>query len=289
MGKKCHVMHLKFGLLAALAALARASLLVDYTGGEDTDLLGSCQLEGQNLGDSIKCPGNSSISIQPGKDPGEKQALVYHRDSHFRRAEVKAGSEEMWKAETEYYVGYDFMITNQRKSLVLFQWKRDDKAVEPQDNIPFHLEFLNDQLNLQVTTPGESGSDRNTVAKAKFSSNEEHRIALTFDTKMNGGDVVSQGNRLAWWLDGKKIFDQAEYSLWSTKTGTHPKFGIYRGEAAVSVPTSTLPGAHILTPSSGEGADDEAAYTFDSYVYRVQVSDAGFDEIGDSSGVTGAS
>ena len=48
---------------------------------------------------------------------------------------------------------------------------------------------------------------------------------------MNGATgPVSQDNRLAFWLDGRKEFDQSEYSLWSTATATYPKFGLYRGE-----------------------------------------------------------
>ena len=206
----------------SLAALANASLLVDYTGGEPYSTLGSCQLEGQNLGDTFPCSaGNSSASVQPGKDPKGQAALVYHRDAHFRRAEVEAGTKSTWAAEKEYYTGYNFMITNNRSTLVIFQWKRDDKTVAPQDNIPFHLEFSSTALQLAVTTPGSDGSNRTTLATVPVSTNEQHHIALAWDTKMNGGDTVSQNNRLAFWLDGQNVFDKAEYSLWSDKTSTY--------------------------------------------------------------------
>ena len=66
-----------FYAMPFVSALASASLLVDYKGGEETSILGSCQLEGQNLDDHIQCPGNSSISIKPGQDPSGKPALVY--------------------------------------------------------------------------------------------------------------------------------------------------------------------------------------------------------------------
>lgn len=219
-----------FYLLPFLSALSNASLVVDYTGGEDVSVLGSCQLEGQNLDDHISCPGNSSIYIKPGQDPNGKAALVYHRDAHFRRAEVEAGKQSMWEAEKTYYAGYNLMITNNRTSLVLFQWKRADKSVAPADNIPFHLEFSDSNLELGVTTPGGSGSDRTSIGKIPFSTNEPHHIALAWDTKMNGGNTVSQNNRLAFWLDGNKVFDGSRYSLWSSKTATYPKFGLYRGE-----------------------------------------------------------
>ena len=213
-----------------LAALSNASLLIDYHGGDDTSVLGSCQLEGQNLNDHIKCPGNSSISIKPGQDPSGRACLAYHRNEHFRRAEVEAGEQSMWEAEKTYYAGYNFKITNNGNGLVLFQWKRADKAVAPADNIPFHLEFEDGNLNLGVTTPGGSGSNRQNVAKVPVSANQEHHIALAWDTKMNGGSTVSQKNRIAFWLDGKQVHDEASYSTWSSKTATYPKFGLYRGE-----------------------------------------------------------
>ena len=122
------------------------------------------------------------------------------------------------------------MISNNRSSLAIFQWKRDDKQVDPEDNIPFHLEFSDSGLTLDVTTPGGDGSNRKQLVEVPVSTNEPHNIALAWDTKMNGGNIVSQNNRLAFWLDGKKIFDDNQYSLWSSKTATYPKFGIYRGE-----------------------------------------------------------
>jgi hypothetical protein len=84
-----------------------------------------------------------------------------------------------------------------------------------------------------------------------------------FDTKIKHGQIVSNSNRLAFWLDGKKLHDGTGYSLWSIKTQTYPKVGIYRGEFDGLYTKHT----------------DDPAYMFDSYVYRVQISDSGFDEI----------
>lgn len=86
---------------------------------------------------------------------------------------------------------------------------------------------------------------------------------------MNGGSIVSQNNRIAFWLDGKKIFDGDKYSTWSTKTLTYPKFGEYRGE---------YEGTNDLS-------ETDPKYVYDSYLYRAQISNKGFDEIAKSAGV----
>ena len=144
--------------------------------------------------------------------------------------------------------------------------KRDNKKVPPKDNIPFHMEFSDTEtLNLQVTTPGGSGSNRKTIASAKLKTHQLNHIALAIDTKMNGGGPVSKNNRIAWWVNGKKVHDAAEYSTWSSKTKTYPKFGLYRGE-------------------NDGGSGGGSRYTYDSFVYRVQISDKSLKEISDSSG-----
>jgi hypothetical protein len=140
--------------------------------------------------------------------------------------------------------------------------KRDDKTVAPESNIPFHLSFGASQLNLQVTTPGGKGQNISTVASTPFSTNSTHNVRLMFDTTIKHGQTVSENNRLALWLDDRKVHDGRGYSLWSAKTQTYPKVGIYRGE---------YDGPYT------EHADDPV-YTFDSYVYGVQISDSGFDE-----------
>jgi hypothetical protein len=140
--------------------------------------------------------------------------------------------------------------------------KRADKTIAPESNIPFHLSFGASQLNLQVTTPGGKGQNISTVASTPFSINSTHNVRLMFDTTIKHGQTVSNNNRLTLWLDGTKAHDGKGYSLWSTKTPTYPKVGIYRGE---------YDGPYT------EHADDPA-YTFDSYVYGVRISNSGFDE-----------
>ena len=166
-------------------------------------------------------------------------------------------SEKTW-----YSFNGDITLLPFLKVLLKLSRKRDDKTVVPKSNIPFHLSFGASQLNLQVTTPGGKGSNIFTVASTPFSINSTHNVRLMFDTTIKHGQTVSKNNRLAFWLDGTKVHDRKGYSLWSTKTQTYPKVGIYRGE---------YDGPYT------EHADDPA-YTFDSYVYGVQNSDSAFDE-----------
>lgn len=66
-------------------------------------------------------------------------------------------------------------------------------------------------------------------------------------------------------LDGKSVFQKSGLDLW---TGyTYPKFGIYRGEQ----------GDH--------DSDNDGGNTYDSYIYRVQLSDASLDEVKAASGL----
>lgn len=62
------------------------------------------------------------------------------------------------------------------------------------------------------------------------------------------------------------MFEKEGLNLWTGDT--FPKFGLYRGE-------------------KGDHEGGGYGNTLDGYVYRVQISDEGFDEIGDSSGLGG--
>ena len=62
------------------------------------------------------------------------------------------------------------------------------------------------------------------------------------------------------------VFQTSGLDLWTG--ATYPKFGIYRGEQ----------GDHDDGQNTGN--------TFDSYIYRVQLSDASLDEVSGASGLT---
>lgn len=69
--------------------LAAAKLIIDFKGGDHPSTLGNIELEGQDLGCKLTSAGNAAF-IRTEKDPATgTDALHYHRDPHFRRAEVK--------------------------------------------------------------------------------------------------------------------------------------------------------------------------------------------------------
>jgi hypothetical protein len=106
-------------VILSFLQLVIASVIVDFTGGQDVSGLGSPQLEGQNLGDRIK-KGNSSIFIETENDPTGRPSLHFHRDAHFRRAEVHALGQ--YSKGKNYFVGYHFMLTRSYDKLMIFQW-----------------------------------------------------------------------------------------------------------------------------------------------------------------------
>ncbi|KAI9893826.1 MAG: hypothetical protein M1814_005379 [Vezdaea aestivalis] len=259
-----------FPLVFAFMPLAFGSLLIDYHGGDEVSSLGSCQLEAQNLGDHIGCPGNNNVFIKPSRDPTGCKALHFHRDQNFRRAQVRASlgpGDGFFGPNKKYSVGYEFMLSNAvggpGGGLTLFQWKRKDKKVAPVDNIPFYLTFTSKtELSLLYTVPGNPL--RQTLATIPLSMHKAHKIALEFDTTIAPDAVVSGNNALRFWLDGRLVLNKSGLSLWSSKTPTYPKFGIYRGEC-----------------DDHCAGDEVAEHTFDSWVYRVQIAEGDIAEVGE--------
>lgn len=76
--------------------------------------------------------------------------------------------------------------------------------------------------------------------------------------------MASRNNKLQMWLDGASVHEQSGLSLWTGDV--YPKFGIYRGEL----------GDHDTKGESN---------AFDSWVYRVQLSDASLVEVSGASGL----
>ncbi|KAL7275384.1 hypothetical protein RUND412_001662 [Rhizina undulata] len=250
-------------LLPALLSVANAKLLLDYKGGDKASVLGNVELEGQELHDHIK-DGGKNVYIKPGNDPeANLPALHYHREAHFRRAEVKALTDKIEEGKT-YYIGYHLRVPKTRNSLVLFQWKKADKAAEPVQNIPLNLEFdENLKLKLDYTIPGGS---RDPYATVEFAAGKPHHIGLAINTADDGTGWVE------FYLDGvQQKFKDGKKRLENIRvfTGpTSPKFGLYRGEKA----------------AKGDSSPDKD-HVFDSYVYRVMISDKSFDEVAEAAGV----
>ena len=119
-------MHLytSYTALCALTytTLTTATLLVDYTAPAAVSNLGTPQLEGASLGahlDAAAAVGSPAF-IQPGTDPDGKAALHFHRNSGDRRAEVEAKG--TYAAGKQYFVGYEFRLSNVHEHLAIFQW-----------------------------------------------------------------------------------------------------------------------------------------------------------------------
>jgi len=261
-------------VLAFVAAVAQAKLLIDYHGGDPPSELGIAELEGQELGDHIALEdGGNNVFIRGELDKHTGlPCLHYKRAPHFRRAEVRALQGQLTTGKT-YYIGYKVRLSKAHDSLVIFQWKKEDKFAAPEQNIPFHLEFIGGDetttnLTLAYTTPGGNGSNRNAVWSGQFSTgsskSEIHHIGLAINTANDGSGWLKL------WLDGKqqKFNGKSKLSNVFLYTGeTFPKFGLYRGEAA---------------PGSKDPAWE---HTFNSYVYRVQFSDKSIDEVAEAAGL----
>jgi hypothetical protein len=109
-----------FSTVSLYLSLATATLIVDFQGSDNVSALGKPQLEGQNHGDRIAYPGNASIYIRSDKDSNGTPALHYHRDAHYRRAEVEAKG--TYAAGKTYFTGYTFMLERSHQGLAIFQW-----------------------------------------------------------------------------------------------------------------------------------------------------------------------
>ncbi|EJD54660.1 hypothetical protein AURDEDRAFT_179764 [Auricularia subglabra TFB-10046 SS5] len=261
-------------LVLAASSQAWGKLLIDYHGGDAPSKLGKIELERFSLGDHVSAGrGGSDVFIKAEDDNAlGLPALHYKRSAHFRRAEVRMLDHDIKEGKT-YYVGFTLRLTNSRPGLVFFQWKKADKFVSPRQNIPFHMEFVGrDELTLGYTTPGGNGSQRKPVWRGKFSTGNStshiHKVAFAINTKNDGSGW------LEFYLDGvKQTFDNGQDRLKNVYlfTGrTFPKLGIYRGEAAVGNERNTKD------------------HVFNSFVYRVQISDRSLDEIAEAGGIGGS-
>ncbi|KAL7272649.1 hypothetical protein RUND412_004538 [Rhizina undulata] len=279
-----------------LSPIVTGTLLVDYRGGDAPSVLGNAELEGQDLGCKIiNGDAGNAAYIRAELDAATgKPSLHFHRDPHFRRAEVKAlpgGTYPQAVENRTYYIGYHFRVATEVDSLVIFQWKKWDKVAEPAQNIPLYVYFESANLTIQYTIPGGTGSNRSVVWTGPLSVGPtaayEHHLAFAINTA-NGGT-----GWLEFYLDGEKqTFDPA----WGGKkrlenvyllTGpTSPKFGIYRGEAAATEGQGDVfcPGNYSY---SGEVAPVGTERVFDSWVYGVQVSDGCLRDVAEAGGLHG--
>ncbi|KAH7098959.1 hypothetical protein BKA62DRAFT_808089 [Auriculariales sp. MPI-PUGE-AT-0066] len=239
---------LRFLIATCVTTVVHSKLLIDYKGGQDATTLGLLDMEAQELGDHVTAMSWDTVIIQAEEDSHlGVQCLHYKRTPHYRRAEVKALQHGGLQPNNKYYFGYSVRLSRASGGLVIFQWKKQDKDAEPQQNIPFELEFKGsvegtNTLSLEYTTPGSDGSNRTSIWSG------------TFSTGSSTSNVHNIGFKLK----------RSGLCLWTGET--YPKWGIYRGEAAAG------------------SSDPDSWHTFNSYVYRVQVSDSSKSEVAESAG-----
>jgi len=274
-----------FSLVLALPLLASARLLVDYTGGSNFDSrsFGNKELEGNALGCKISQAGDAAF-IRSGTDPSNKRpALHFHRDPHFRRAEVKAlgqGTGKEVVKDRTYYIGYNFRLDRKANGLVIFQWKKWDKNAAPKQNIPLYVHFDGKgDLVIEYTTPGGNGSNRRIVWRGPISvgNGAEHRLAFVINTAQGGKGW------LEFYVDGQKQRFDGKERLTNVELftgGTSPKFGIYRAESAGGG-AAFCPKNNIF---NGKAVGGSGNNIYNNYVYRVQISDSSLAEISAAAG-----
>ncbi|RPB10267.1 hypothetical protein P167DRAFT_547358 [Morchella conica CCBAS932] len=272
--------------------LSSATLLVDYHGGDAASVLGNVELEGQELGCKIlNGQAGNACFIKPEPDSATgKNSLHFKRDPHFRRAEVKALYTSANKAVVDktYYIGYNFRLSKAYEDLVIFQWKKWDKTAEPQQNIPLYV-FFNENLDLTIeyTIPGGTGSNREVVWTGPVSvgANTNHHLAFVINTANDGTGWAE------FYLDGVQQNFNAAYgggkrlkNVYLFTGDTSPKFGIYRGEAAAGADDGDkyCPANNIYT---GETAPSGTDHIFNSWIYRVQISDSSLSEVAEAAGL----
>lgn len=175
-----------------------------------------------------------------------------------------------------------------KKILIIIHYlvyrKKGDKVAAPKQNIPLYV-FFNKagDLTIEYTIPGKDGSNREVVWTGPVDiSKDSNKLGFVTNTAPDGKGW------LEFYVNGKKqTFNQKwggkeRLSNVSLFTGaTSPKFGIYRAERQG--------GGEEFCPKTGIFRGKEAAAgadrSYDSWIYRVQISDSSLNEIAEASGI----
>lgn len=186
---------------------------------------------------------------------------------------------------------------------IFFNRKKKDKTVAPKQNIPLYVFFDGrGDLVIEYTTPGGSGSNREIVWRGPLDTSKPCKLAFvinTADDEKSPHEKYKGG--LQFFIDGKpqdlkrKFIGKRQNSkqnqgknkgkwlnniaMWTGET--NPKFGIYRAEAKNNG-KQYCPSSRVFT---GPKASNNADRSYDSWIYRVQISDSSLDEIAESSGI----
>lgn len=140
---------------------------------------------------------------------------------------------------------------------------------------------------IEYTIPGGSGSNRDIVWTGPVSAGTgtEHHLGFVINTKNDGTGWAE------FYLDGVQ---QKFNSKWGGGTrlsnvylftgDTSPKFGIYRGEAAAGANDGDkyCPSSGVYT---GEVAPAGTDRIYNSWIYRVQISDSSLSDVKEAAGL----
>lgn len=165
--------------------------------------------------------------------------------------------------------------------------KKGDKKAAPAQNIPLYVFFTSSgQLTIEYTIPGGSGSNRERVWTGPVPVGKGTEIKLGF--------IINTKNDKTGWLEFYVGGVQQRFnSKWggglrlsnvSLFTGdTWPKFGIYRAEKAAGPGDGKkyCPANGVYTGSSAPDGSDRI---FNSWIYKVQISDSSKGEVAKAAG-----
>lgn len=161
--------------------------------------------------------------------------------------------------------------------------KKWDKEAAPKQNIPLYVHYnSNKQLVIEYTIPGTDGSNRIVIwtGPLSFGTGTSNKL----------GFIINTGNGNGWlefYVNGvRQTFNSAggggtRMENIATLTGdTSPKFGIYRGEASGGG-SEFCPSNGVFSGSQAPAGSDRI---FNSWIYRVQISDASKAEAAEAAG-----
>lgn len=162
--------------------------------------------------------------------------------------------------------------------------KKWNKDAEPKQNIPLYVHYNSDkQLIIEYGIPGGDGSNRVTIwtGPLPFGTGTSNKLGFIINTGSNGSGW------LEFYVNGvRQKFNSVggggtRMENMFTFTGdTSPKFGIYRGEVEDKNP-KYCPSSGVFT---GEQAPAGSDRIFNSWIYRVQISDASKAEAAEAAG-----
>lgn len=162
--------------------------------------------------------------------------------------------------------------------------KKGDKVAAPAQNIPLYVHFLNgNQLSIEYTIPGGSGSNRESVWQGP--------LGVGVGTHNQLGFIINTKNDGTGWLEFYLNGTQQKFnSAWGGGTrlsnvylftgDTSPKFGIYRAEVGGTDP-KYCPSNGVFTGAQAAAGSDRI---FNSWIYRVQISDTSKAEAAEAAG-----